>query len=389
MAVLGQSTVPPTQGRAFLADGVVGESSSRTTSYSQAYLVLGTGLGLGLLTSSINYAYLRSLPSATYHFATAFLYSLLTLFLWRSVLPRFANYSTSARLFAQSAVSIVSFAILSLIVVEAQYSVFGLGAGSFIYPYGGGDIELTISEEAIRLSPWLGVLIPVVPVTILGIVGFNQGWWRIFKLEGEQEELRAMALAAQLAALRAQLNPHFLFNSLNSIAELVRTDPEQAEECVERLAEILRFVLQQTQIDLVPLSEELRIAQSYLEIEQARFGDSLSVRLDVDPRARTVLVPGLMLQPLVENAVKHGISKKLGGGEIVIEAGLDGDELLVAVRDSGGGMTGENKPFDSGFGLRNLRERLTRRFGQRYEPVIETSLEGTAILVRIPRKVAA
>jgi len=375
---------------AFFADGDAGVRPAPSAGIRGSLVVLGSGLGIGLLLSGTSYGFLGSVPAALYWLFATMIYSCCTLVLWRYVLPRFAEYSPLARALAQWGTALASFAVLSLVTVEMGYSVFGIGHGSILTPYAGGDIDMTIAAEALRRGPWLFALMPILPTAILCIVGFNQSWWRIFELEGRQEELRELAISAQLAALRAQLNPHFLFNSLNSIAELVRTDPDRAEECIERLAEILRYVLQRTQIDMVPLSDEVRVVQAYLEIEQARFGDSLVVETKVDEGVRSVMLPGLILQPLVENAVKHGVSGKVEGGRITIEAVMEGADLRIAVRDTGVGMDLSDSVFDRGVGLRNLRERLIRRYGPGYEPVIESDgATGTSITVRVPMVAAA
>jgi len=375
----------PARPPAFFADGDIDRGLPERTTFSQAAVSIGTGVALGLMNFCVSFIFSRSLPAATYWFFATLLFSVVTLVLWKFVFLRFREYAPRWRLAVQMACALTSFTILSLIVVEAAYSVFGLGSGSILFPYAGGDKVITLRAESIRGAPWLLAIMPIIPTTIICIIGFNQAWWRIFELEDKQKELRELALAAQLAALRAQLNPHFLFNSLNSIAELVRSDPERAEECVERLAEILRYVLKGTQADLVPLADELRVARAYLEIEQARFGESLRVETHIDERARGILLPGLTLQPLVENAVKHGISQKVGGGLITIEASLDNGDLCLAVRDTGVGMSHSTAPFNRGVGLRNLRERMTRRYGARYEPVIHSGPEGgTSITLRVP-----
>jgi len=190
-----------------------------------------------------------------------------------------------------------------------------------------------------------------------------------------------------LAALRAQVNPHFLFNSLNSIAQLISTDPDKAEACVERLAEIFRYMLRGPNAEFVPLADELKVVEAYLEIEKARFGDQIEVSEQVDDGVRNVLLPGLILQPLVENAVKHGISRKIGGGAVMIEAARDNGDLRLTVRDTGVGIQTRDNIFDKGVGLRNVRDRLVKLYGPSYAPSIETrDGVGTTVTVRIPLK---
>lgn len=373
---------------AFLADRNVHSGVAPRTTFSQAALGIGTGVALGFMNSCVSYIYSRSLPAAAYWFFATLTFSCVMVALWKFVFLRFRHLSTPWRLAAQAATALLAFAALSMAVVEAYHSVFGLGRSSLLFPYQGDDIVRLVTAESLRRAPWFFAAMPILPCVVICVIAFNQSWWRIFELEDAHAEMRELALAAQLAALRAQLNPHFLFNSLNSIAELVRADPERAEECIERLAEILRYVLQRTQGDLVPLADELRIAHAYLDIERARFGDALAVETRIEERARAVLLPGLTLQPLVENAVNHGISKKVGGGLITIEAVLDDGNLCIAVRDTGVGIKGSVAPFDSGVGLRNLRERLTRRYGRDFEPVIHSApQEGTSILLRVPIEV--
>ncbi len=175
-------------------------------------------------------------------------------------------------------------------------------------------------------------------------------------------ESQVSAREAELRALRAQLNPHFLFNSLNSINALVGTDPEGARRMCERLGEFMRRTLALGARDSVPLGEELALVDRYLEIEQVRFGDRLSLERAVDPSALNCLVPPLLLQPLVENAIKHGVQDALVGGAVRLEARREGARLLLAVEN----------PLDpdaparrgEGVGLENVRRRLAA-FGAR------------------------
>jgi LytS/YehU family sensor histidine kinase len=190
---------------------------------------------------------------------------------------------------------------------------------------------------------------------------------------------------AELRALRDQVSPHFLFNSLNSIAQLIHSDPSKAEACVERLGEIYRYLLHRAHSEFAPLADELRVVEAYLEIERARFGDNLEVESRIDERARALLLPSLILQPLVENAVKHGISPKLGGGRVTIEARLEETDLQLAVTDTGVGVTGFGSVFERGVGLRNVRDRLIHLYGASYAPQVRSNPDsGTTVTLRIP-----
>jgi signal transduction histidine kinase len=210
----------------------------------------------------------------------------------------------------------------------------------------------------------------------------------------EEERLRAMATEAELKALKAQINPHFLFNTLNTIAALIHSDPAQAEMTVERLAGMFRYVLSGSEQGKVPLREELAFVDDYLEIEQARFGPRLRVTRDIAPEAMEVPIPGLLLQPLVENAVRHGQGED-GSVDLVLQVRLDGDHVAITIADQGPGMPsrepgqGPAKAF-AGHGLRNVDERLQKSYGQAYGLAITAnSPTGTRVNVRVPMGAAS
>lgn len=380
---------PPRGGFPPLVDPVGTERAERAARArrSQLIFIYGSGLGIGLQAGLWNFTFLRSLPSAVFIILATLVYSMLTQLLWEWVLPRFAHLRLGRRLAAQAVVSALAYAVLSLAVTEVRALL--LAEPSVLFPYSGPDVSITIPASSLRQAPLIFTLIPIVPVVLLCVVGFNQYWWRLMRLQSRQEELRALATAAQLAALRAQVNPHFLFNSLNSIAQLIATDPLKAETCVERLGDIYRYLLHRAQADFVPLDEELRVAESYLEIERARFGETLKVEAHIDARARELLLPSLILQPLVENAVKHGISPKIGGGRVTIEARVDEHDLHLSVNDTGVGLADEQPVFERGVGLRNVRDRLLRLYGAAYLPQVTSRPgDGTTVALRIPLRTA-
>lgn len=178
------------------------------------------------------------------------------------------------------------------------------------------------------------------------------------------ERLERHLAEARLEALQMQLQPHFLFNTLNAIASLIHSNPAQADKMVSRLGDLLRAALNHSHLHEVTLAEELAFLQKYLDIEQVRFGDRLKVHFDIDDRARDVLVPNLILQPLVENAIRHGISQRPGPGRIEITARTGADETTVdlEVCDDGVGLLASNQA-GSGVGLDNTRARLEQLYG--------------------------
>ena len=188
---------------------------------------------------------------------------------------------------------------------------------------------------------------------------------RAARLAAEAQALEGQLARAQLDALRLQLDPHVLFNALNAVSGLVRTGrPDDAVRMVARVSDLLRFTLDRSAAPETPLAEELEHVALYLDVERVRFGDRLRTTLDVDPAVRSALVPPLVVQPLVENAVRHGLAPRSGGGSVSITAHRDVDQLVVTVEDDGIGIAeAALLASSSGIGIRNARERLHRLYG--------------------------
>jgi signal transduction histidine kinase len=190
-----------------------------------------------------------------------------------------------------------------------------------------------------------------------------------FHRESQERALTAAHLQtrlaeAQLQALQRQLHPHFLFNTLHTISALMHRDPLAADDMLARLSDLLRLTLDRLGVQQVPLGEELDFVEKYLDIERTRYGDRLQVSVDVEPAALDAQVPNLLLQPLVENAVRHGIAKKLGGGRVEIVTRCEGDRLRLVVRDNGLGLPADAlDAFNTGVGLSNTRSRLEHLYG--------------------------
>jgi two-component system, LytTR family, sensor kinase len=182
-------------------------------------------------------------------------------------------------------------------------------------------------------------------------------------LKAQAAQLQAQLADARLSALRTQLNPHFLFNTLNAVSALVERDPRGVRRMIARLSELLRTSLDEADEPEVPLQRELTFVDRYLEVMQIRFQGRLHVRIHTEPEASAALVPNLILQPLVENAVKHGVSKMAGAGRIEIRAQRAGPRVLLTVIDNGPGLTDGLLPPTEGVGLRNTRMRLAQLYG--------------------------
>jgi two-component system LytT family sensor kinase len=208
----------------------------------------------------------------------------------------------------------------------------------------------------------------------------------------ELDSSRERLAKAEVRALRAQISPHFIYNALTAIASFVRTDPERARELILEFAEFTRYSFR-AHGDFTTLAEELRSIDRYLTIERARFGDRLQVRLQIAPEVLPVGLPFLCLQPLVENAVRHGLSRKPGVGMVSIEARDAGAECHITVEDDGVGMDpalfaldGSESDDGQHVGLSNVDERLRNVFGDRFGLVVETAPgEGTKVSMRVPK----
>ncbi|OBB57971.1 histidine kinase [Mycobacterium sp. 852013-51886_SCH5428379] len=208
----------------------------------------------------------------------------------------------------------------------------------------------------------------------------------------ELDASRARLDRAEVLALRAQISPHFVYNALNTIASFVRTDPDRARELILEFADFTRYSFR-TAGQYTTLAEELRNIDRYLTLERARFGTSLTVRLQVAPEVLNVVVPFLALQPLVENAVRHGFAGR-GGGSVEIVARDEGSDCVITVEDDGVGMdpealrAGPGDPNDTGahVGLTNVDHRLRAAFGNDYGLVVETAIgAGTRVVMRVPK----
>ena len=210
------------------------------------------------------------------------------------------------------------------------------------------------------------------------------------ELELREQEFSKLATEAQLSALRAQINPHFLFNALTTIGYLIQTAPEKAFETLMKLTRLLRGVLNSTG-EFSTLGEEIKLIENYLDIEKARFEEKLSVKIEVAKDLEQLRIPTLLLQPLVENAIKHGVSENKNGGEVIISADLQTDKkevfLKMSVFDTGSGKKADELENTNGVGLRNIRERLDSHYGAKANLKIENDiLQGTNAEIILPLK---
>jgi signal transduction histidine kinase len=226
-------------------------------------------------------------------------------------------------------------------------------------------------------------------MTYWAVVGFSHAL-DFYRESKEREltgaQLQARLAEAQLQALQRQLHPHFLFNTLHTISALMHRDVDAADEMLARLSDLLRLTLDGGNLQLVPLKDELDFVRKYLDIERTRFGERLQVLIEAEPDTLDAAVPNFVLQPLVENALRHGIAPKVGGGRVEIDVRREGERLVLVVRDDGAGVKPERlQAAREGVGLANTRSRLTHLYGDQHAFDFQAkSGEGVVVTIEIP-----
>lgn len=214
----------------------------------------------------------------------------------------------------------------------------------------------------------------------MGVVGIASAY-RYYQKYRERElqasQLEARLAQSRLQVLKMQLHPHFLFNTLNAISELIYKDPESADRMLTDLSDLLRLSFENLEVQEIPLKQELEFLEKYLEIEQMRFHDRLSVNMKIAPETLDASVPNMILQPLVENAIKHGIAPRSSGGRVDINAARSNGHLEIEVTDDGLGVPfGDVENLPEGVGLSNTRRRLRHLYGDKHEFELKTLQKG-------------
>jgi LytS/YehU family sensor histidine kinase len=275
--------------------------------------------------------------------------------------------------------------------------------GAHLLSAGGLSILHAFCMLSVRMALWPGSTIPAwksylqrvylmnldwVLMTYSAIVGLSYAL--AYYREAQVRQIKAAHLEtrlveARLKTLEAELHPHFLFNTLHAISTLVHSNPDSADRMISRLSDLLRITFDRAGAARVSLQEEIEFLQKYLEIEQTRFQDRLHVSYEIDPDTLDAEVPRLILQPLVENAIKHGVSPRTGPGAVRIASNRQGEALLLEVHDDGVGLTGGARAaLSSGVGLSNTRARLECLYGGAHALEFSEEPDGLAVRLRIP-----
>jgi hypothetical protein len=344
---------------------------------SMPLLVLLISTLASILFGSVSYAILVFLETDNVHPKTLLLWILLRCYVWAALSPVVVllarKYPVTrvkqARIFFVHCAASVLFSLIHIAMYLTLFRMLAWPEGAVYLR----TFRLALLAGFMSVFP-LGIL---VYWAIFGITTAIEFSGRYRKEGARASELEVRLAEAQLNALRMQLQPHFLFNTLHSLSDLVLEDPSEATRMIARLGDFLRMTLDGSGSQLVPLKREMDFLSCYLEIEQVRFHDRLRVRIEVDPHAESVLVPNLILQPLVENAIRHGIARRIGPGRIDIRARLVAGLLEIEIVDDGPGLeasvTGEKK---HGIGLVNVRERVHCVYGDAGRLVLTNSVTG-------------
>jgi len=287
--------------------------------------------------------------------------------LYRSIKQRFKHQALDWQ---------VLFSLLCVILEIARMTFGRMGHGHLLYYMDSGHF-------------WTRVLIVL---ATLVAVGLPVRIWNNTRIERKLAEQEKALMQARVDALISQINPHFLFNTLNTASSLIRFDPDTARTVLLKLANILRRRLK-SQMHFVPLKQELEFIDDYLDIEVVRFGrDKLQIRKEIEPETWDTMVPSMILQPLLENAIRHGIGPKIEGGTITLRVARSQKHLRVQVLDDGVGFPQQPRHdiLESGIGISNVHERLKVLYGQDFSMTIESQPgKGTAICIEIPELVSA
>jgi two-component system, LytTR family, sensor kinase len=339
-------------------------------------LVLGgwTLVGLGYFFSQA-YAETQSgvlsvgwLPLLGFSLGTAWIWAALTpLVLW---LTRTANFGAGR---ARSAAIYVLTGAGFFLVSGVLEWVLGLATGM----HSPGQFRATLFSECVetRLLAYLAII----------TLGWSARYFALYRSRHlDASELEARLAKTHLQVLKTQLQPHFLFNTLNTVAELVHTEPEAADQMITRLGRLLRLSLDHAGHQVVPLRQEADFLRVYIDIEQVRFQDRLQVVWDLAPDTLDAAVPTLLWQPVLENAIRHGVTPLAGRGRIVIVSRQEGDDLVLEIRDNGMGLPPGGAPRE-GVGLRNIRERVNQLYGPQARFTLGPALGGgTIATLRLP-----
>jgi two-component system, LytTR family, sensor kinase len=333
-----------------------------------------TVVGLGYFASL---AYTGSSAGGTPSRGQLMVYALGTAWIWAALTPLVLRLTRTATFAAGRRTTSIGLYVLAGTLFFLASGVFGwlLGVATGMARWDQFWSTLLLECVETRLLAFLAIV----------ALGWSARYFALYRTRHlHASDLETRLTRTHLQVLKMQLQPHFLFNTLNTIAELVHTEPEAADQMITRLGRLLRLSLDHASHQVVPLKQEADFLRVYLEIEQVRFQDRLQVVWDLAPDTLDAAVPTLLWQPLLENAIRHGVTPLAGRGRIVIASRKEAEDLVLEIRDNGQGLPAGGEPRQ-GVGLRNVRERMHQLYGARAQFTLAPALGGgTVATLRIP-----
>ncbi len=304
-------------------------------------------------------------------------------YIWALLTPAILYFTRKFPFFEKRSRDVAIHFLLSLIFAVAQSALYVVTSDFLPIPAYGNETLAERLVGGVLRNIHNGVLTYAVIVFVVLAINY---YHRFREGELRASKLRSQLSEAQLQALKMQLHPHFLFNTLHAVSTLIHKDPEAADQMIARLSDLLRLVLENPARQKVKLSEEIALLEKYLHIEQVRFQDRLRIERDVAESALAAEVPNLILQPLVENAIRHGVSKKSGAGVVRLSAEKINGQLQLGVSDNGPGLQNDaSEKIREGVGLQNTKARLEQLYGEKFSfELLEAAGGGLDIRIKIP-----
>lgn len=354
--------------------------------WRRAVLLLLGWTMVGLVFAAVSYGVALSQNDKRFGIAASLKLNLVLFYLWGVFSPLILRFCRRFRLeFRRLSIRNLTVHVPAIVLFAAVHETLLLAILWSITPSSRGELA-TITDYYARHFGY-GFYIDLIIASLIVIGAHAVLYYDDFRTsELQQSSLKAQLAQAQLRALKMQVHPHFLFNTLHSISSLVLEDPPKANSMIARLGDFLRLTLDHADHQLVTLKEETEFLRCYLDIEQVRFGDRLSVVFDLEPQTLSALLPHLILQPVVENAIQHAVAPRAMRGHINIQAKRLDSLLRVAIRDNGPGITSNaNSPAKKCVGLTNVRTRLRQIYGTGFRFELTNGRDGgLTVIMEIP-----
>src|SRR4029453_15915003 len=328
--------------------------------WRRAVLLFVTWTLVGLVFAAVSYGVALSQNDKRFGIAASLKLNLVLFYLWGVFSPLILSFCRRFRVeFRRLSIRNLTVHVPAIVLFAAVHETLLLAILWSITPSARGELATITSYYARHFG--YGFYIDLIIASLIVIGAHALLYYDDFRTsELEQSSLKAQLAQAQLRALKMQVHPHFLFNTLHSISSLVLEDPSKANSMIARLGDFLRMTVENSEQQLVTLKEETEFLRCYLDIEQVRFGDRLRVTFEMEPLTLSAQVPHLILQPIVENAIQHAVAPRTAQSQIQIKANQRNGLLRIEITDNGPGIAQSELTMDRGLGLKNVRARLNQ-----------------------------